>query len=279
MKTLKGKTALVTGASSGLGAAFARDLASRGASLVITARRRANLEALAEEITKAHGVDVTVIELDLSEPGAAAELFAQTEGDGRIIDVLINNAGAGIHQEFAELPWDRIARQIQLNVVSLTELTHRFTRAMLARGGGWVLNVSSIGAYTPCPTYATYAAGKAFVRDFSEAIAHELRGTNVRVCSLCPGGTITEFHQAAGQEMPSYMRAAFMSAERCARIGLAALFGGRRNVVSGFMNTLSMFLLRFMPRRWIVWSAALTMGKPRPLLSAPAHSRTPSHSS
>jgi short-subunit dehydrogenase len=145
----------------------------------------------------------------------------------------------------------------------LTELTHRFARAMLARGRGWILNVASIGAYTPSPTYATYSAGKAFVRDVTEAVAYELQGTPVRVCCLCPGGTLTEFHQAAGHELPGLFKATFMTAESCAEIGLRALFSGRRNVVSGFSNKLSMFMLRFMPRRIIVWVAALTMGKPR----------------
>ncbi len=116
--------------------------------------------------------------------------------------MLVNNAGGGLHQNFVDTPWERIAKQIQLNVVSLTELTHRFVRAMVSRGRGHVLNVSSIGAYTPSPTYATYSAGKAFVRDFTEAIAFELKDTPVRVCSLCPGGTLTEFHQAAGHELP-----------------------------------------------------------------------------
>jgi short-subunit dehydrogenase len=260
---LKGRRALVTGASSGLGAAFARLLAARGADLVITARRADNLEALSKELGERHGVKVTVIPLDLSDPAAPAELYAKTEGAGVAIDVLVNNAGGGIHQNFVDLPWERVARQIQLNVVSLTELTHRFAKAMLGRGRGHILNVASIGAYTPTPTYATYSAGKAFVRDVTEAIAYELAGTPVRVCCLCPGGTLTEFHQAAGHELPGVFRSTFQTAEACAAVGLEALFGGRRNVVSGFFNKLSMFLLRFMPRRLIVWVSALTMGTPR----------------
>jgi short-subunit dehydrogenase len=262
-RDLTGRTALVTGASSGLGVAFARLLAERGADLVITARRKANLDALAQELEKKHGVAVDVIALDLSEPGSAEKLWDATEGSGRAVDVLVNNAGGGMHANFVDAAWDRIARQIQLNVVSLTELTHRFTKAMLARGRGHVLNVSSIGAYTPTPTYATYAAGKAFVRDFTEALAYELRRTPVRVCSLCPGGTVTEFHQAAGQEPSKLVRSTFMSAEDCAIIGLRALFGGRRNVVSGMINTLSVFFMRFLPRRLLVWVAARTMGTPR----------------
>jgi uncharacterized protein len=260
---LKGKTALVTGASSGLGVAFARLLASRGANLVITARREENLKALSTELTEKHGVQVAVLALDLSDPGAAERLHAETEGKGKAIDVLVNNAGGGIHRNFVDIPWDAVRRQIQLNVTSLTELTQRFAQSMLARGRGHVLNVASIGAYTPSPTYATYSAGKAFVRDFTEAIAYELQGSGVRVCCLCPGGTLTEFHQAAGHELPRAFRATFMTADKCASIGLSALFGGRWNVVSGLFNKISMFLLRFTPRRVMLWMTALTMGKPR----------------
>ncbi|MBI5516867.1 MAG: SDR family oxidoreductase [Deltaproteobacteria bacterium] len=261
--SMKGKRALVTGASSGLGVAFAKLLASWGADLIITARREENLQALAKELRDKHAVDVKVQVVDLSEPDGATKLWDATEGAGVTVDVLVNNAGGGLHRDFVDAPWDKLLRQLQLNVVSLTELTHRFARAMLARKQGWVLNVSSIGAYTPSPTYATYSAGKAYVRDMSEAIAHELRDTPVRVCCLCPGGTLTEFHQAAGHELPKIFRATFMSAEDCARIGLDALFAGRRNIISGITNALSMFLLRFLPRRLIVALAALTMGKPK----------------
>ena len=264
LRDLQGRRALVTGASSGLGAAFARLLAARGADLVLTARREANLKALASELEAAHQVRVEIRVLDLSEPGSAEALFAQTEGQDLPIDILINNAGGGIHAHFVDIPWERTARQIQLNVTSLVELTWRFSRAMLARQRpGHILNVSSVGAYTPSPTYATYSAGKAFVRDFSEAIAYELRDTQVRVCSLCPGLTRTEFHQAAGQEVSPLVATTYMTAEAVANIGLRALFSGRRNIVSGWFNALAMWLTRFVPRRMLAWSAALAMGTPR----------------
>jgi short-subunit dehydrogenase len=264
MQSLQGQTALVTGASSGLGVEFARQLAARGADVVITARRRENLEALAKEIRERHGVTVTVIALDLSQPGAARALYDQTEGAGRAVDILINNAGGGAHQRFAEIPWEKTAAQIQLNIVSLTETTHLFVRGMLARGRGHVLNVSSVGAYTPTPFFATYAAGKAYVRDFSEALAYELRRTPVRVMSLCPGGVLTEFQKSAGTVIPPMVAWTFMSADACARVGLRALFAGRRNIIAGVFNKLGMFFLRFLPRRTQVWSAALTMGEPLP---------------
>lgn len=266
---LKGKRALVTGASSGLGVAFARLLAARGAHLVITARRVQNLESLAKELRDKHGVEVSVIGLDLSEPDAPQKLVDATEGDKKPIDVLINNAGGGIHQHFVDIPWERTLRQIQLNVTSLTELTYHFTRAMVKRGFGYVLNVSSVGAYSPTPTYATYSAGKAYVRDFSEAIAYELKDTPVRVCSLCPGLTETEFHKASGHTLAPVLKSTRMSAEDCATIGLSALFRGRRNIISGLINKISMFMLRFFPRRMLVWGAALTMGEPKSSMGAP----------
>jgi uncharacterized protein len=263
--SLKGKWALVTGASSGIGVDFARQLAGLGASLVIVARRKDRLEALAAELRAANGVEVTVIDLDLSEASSAERLFAATEGAGRTIDILINNAGGGIHQTFLEIPLERTRQQIQVNLTSLVELTWRYARAMRQRGGGHILNVASIGAYTPSPFYATYSATKAFVRDFTEAVAYELADSPVRICSLCPGGVTTEFHQAAGHELPSIFRSTFMSSADCARIGLEGLFGGRRNLVSGLVNKLGMWLLRFMPRRTIVWLAALAMGRPKPV--------------
>jgi short-subunit dehydrogenase len=253
---LKGQRALVTGASSGIGDQLARQLAARGADLVITARREARLVALADEIRQQYAVEVTVIPLDLGDPKAPAQLWDATEGQDRPVDILINNAGFGIQQPFADIPWERSLQQMQVNLISLTELAYRFICSMKKRGRGYVLNVSSIGAYLPCPEFATYAAGKAYVRNFTEALAFELKGTGVRACCLCPGGTATEFSEVAGQSLPKVVAMTMMSAERCARIGLAALFRGRRNIVSGWSNSLGMFLLRLVPRRLAAWIAA-----------------------
>lgn len=256
---LKGKTAIVTGASSGIGESFARQLAERGAHLVVVARRKERLEKLAGELRAKHGVTVDVLALDLGAKESPQALFDATEGAGRTIDVLINNAGFGTQGPFVDIPWDKSSEQLQLNVFSLTELTYRFVVAMKARNRGYVLNVASIGAYMPVAGYATYGAGKAFVRNFSEALAHELRKTDVRVCCLCPGPTETEFLEVSGQKVGALEKLFFMTAERCARIGLRALFGGRRLIVSGVMNTLLMFWLRFVPRRLVTWGAAMFM--------------------
>jgi hypothetical protein len=257
---LRGRTALVTGASSGIGVSFARQLAAMGAGLVLTARRKDRLDSLADELRAEHGVDVETIALDLGDPGAPKALFDATEGAGKPVDVLVNNAGFGTQARFDRMAWTKASEQLQLNVVSLTELTHRFLAPMLTRGRGYVLNVSSIGAYMAVPGYATYAAGKAYVLSFTEALAAELAGTPVRACCLCPGGTRTEFFQAAGQKPGWLVEASLMSADRCARIGLRALFGGRRNIIAGIANTLMCWSLRLVPRRLAAWIAGFVMG-------------------
>lgn len=258
---LKGRTALVTGASSGIGVSFARELARAGANLVLTARRGDRLDALAKELKDAHGTEVTTIALDLGRAGAPKELFDATEGAGKPVDIVVNNAGFGTQERFDRIAWEKCAEQIQLNMVSLTELTHRFLVPMITRERGHILNVASIGAYMPVPFYATYAAGKAYVRNFSEALSSELSATNVRVCCLCPGGTRTAFLDVSGQKASWLVEASLMSADRCARIGLRALLGGRRNIVAGFGNSLMCWWLRFLPRRIMVWIAGIVMGK------------------
>jgi short-subunit dehydrogenase len=253
---LRGKRALVTGASSGIGVSFAKQLAARGASIVITARRKERLESVAESIRKEHGVEVEVIACDLGKPDGAKALWDATEGKGTSIDVLINNAGFGTKKPFVEQPWDKTFEELQLNLVSLTELTKRFAQAMLKRGAGHILNVASVGAYLPTPSMSSYGAGKAYVRNFSEGLAYELSDTGVRVCCLCPGATESEFADTAGLALASWKKIAYMSADRCASIGLSALFRGRRNIVSGFWNSVSMFMLRFVPRPMAAWLAA-----------------------
>lgn len=253
-------TALVTGASSGIGKDIASQLAAQGLNLIITARRKARLEELAELLTGQFGVEVLVVASDLSAPGASAALFEQTEGAGKAVDVLINNAGFGTQNNFVETPWDTLSGQLQLNIVALTHLSHLFGNAMKERGRGWIMNVASIGAYLPTPKYATYAAGKSYVRNFTEAFAYEMAPSGVRVCSVCPGATKTEFMDVAGHSLPIWQKPALMSSERCARIAIKALFGWRRNKVTGFWNGVGMFLLRLVPRRVMVWVSAKIMG-------------------
>jgi short-subunit dehydrogenase len=258
---LKGKTALVTGASSGLGYCFAEQLAARGVDLVITARRAERLEKLAAGLSDRYSVQVTCIPQDLSESGAAKKLFDQTEGAGRPVDILINNAGFASFGPFSRQSWGTVNKLILVDILALTELTHRFIQAMHSRNRGYILNVSSFAAYMPVPGYAAYAAAKTYVRNFTEALAHEIRKTPVRACCLCPGATATEFWEVAGQKRPPFLiRATMSSPRKVARTGLKALFRRRRNVVSGFLNKLVVWLTRFSPRRFAVRLAALVAG-------------------
>ncbi|MCO5166022.1 MAG: SDR family oxidoreductase [Planctomycetes bacterium] len=273
-KRLQGQRALVTGASSGIGLELARVLAEEGAHLVLVARRTERLEALAAELRQKHGVDARVLTSDLQQPDAARALFERTEGEGLTIDVLVNNAGFGNYDDFVAIPWEKHASMLQVNVVALTELSHLFLPKMIERRHGFLMNVASIGAYLPCPTFGVYAASKAYVRNVTEAIDYELKGTGVRAISVCPGGTTTEFLDAANQQLKPHASLAMMSAERCARIAVRKMLGGRRNVVTGFLNSLGMWLLRFVPRGMYAWIGALSMGaavekKPRALAAAP----------
>jgi len=247
-RRLDGKTALVTGASSGIGAALARELAREGANLVLTARRQDRLQALAQELTESHDVHVSVEAVDLGAPGAAAIVEERTEGAGVAIDVLVNNAGFGLYEPFAAAPWERYAQMLTLNVVALTELTHRMVPHMIARGRGWVMNVASIGAYLPTPTFAVYGASKAYVRNFTEALRYELRGTGVRAIAVCPGATQSEFTLVAGQTLLPSAERWLMSAEKCAAIAVRKMLAGRATVVTGSVNALGMWLLRLLPR-------------------------------
>lgn len=272
-KRLAGQRALVTGASSGIGAEIAKELAKEGANLVLVARRQGRLDALAAEIKQAHGVEARTVALDLGKPNAALELFEATEGSELPVDVLVNNAGFGAYEDFVKTPWERYAGMIQLNVTALTHATHLYLPAMIGRGHGHVMNIASVGAYTPCPTFAVYAATKAYVRNMTEAVDFELKGTGVRAICVSPGGTRTEFVEAAGQTVKKTGEMAMMSASECAQIAVRKMLAGRRNVITGFMNALSMFLMRFLPRPLITWIAYQGMkagvDKAPPKLAAP----------
>lgn len=239
----KDKTALVTGASAGIGASLARLLAQGGARLVLTARRQERLEALKAELVAVHGVEVEVVPEDLGDPEGPGRLFAAVEALGHPVDLLINNAGFGVSGRFAETDWARERAMIGLNVTSLVELTKLFLPGMLARRRGDVLLVSSIAAFVETPTFAVYAATKAFVTHFGSALSWELRGTGVRVSVLHPGGTATEFLDVAGMKPMRLADLGIMSADRVARIGLAAMARGRRWVVTGWMNTVAMWVV------------------------------------
>jgi short-subunit dehydrogenase len=264
MNVLHGRTALVTGASSGLGVDFATILAERGCNLVLVARREDRLSALAEQLSARHGVRADVIGMSLAPLGAAQLLYDRLQAMHLAVDVLINNAGFGVWGPFAEVPWEREEEMLRLDIIALVHLTKLFLRDMLARDRGWILQVSSIGAYQPSPTYATYSAGKAFVLSFGEALNYELRGTNVKVSVLSPGVTATEFLDVAGQARTLYQRLSMMPSRPVAEMGIEAMLRGKPSKVAGLMNAVTAWSLRFVPRRLqaAMASVAMQMGAP-----------------
>ncbi len=246
---IRGRWAVVTGASSGLGVDFARELAERGCNTVLVARREERLRALAQELEQDNGVDTEVVVLDLSQPDAAESLYRRLVHHGLTVDVLINNAGVGAHGEFLTIPWERERTMLDLNIVALVHLTKLFGRDMVERGFGRILQVASAAAYQPVPTYSTYAAAKSFVVNFGEALNYELRGTGVTCTVLSPGVTHTEFQEVAGHEYTDYMRRFGMQSRQVARIGVRALLRRRASVVAGRQNALLAWSVRLVPRR------------------------------
>ena len=254
--------ALVTGASGGIGADLARELATHGHDLVLAARGVAAMEALAAELQKL-GAEVTVVAADLARPGAAAALVEEIGRRGLAVDVLINNAGLGAAGRFDRTEPGRIAEMLNVNIVALTELTRLLLPDMIARRRGRIMLVASVAGFQPGPHMAAYFASKAYVLSLGEALSYELRGTGVSVTTLCPGATATSFFTVAGAEkslMARRMRRMMASAE-VARLGYQALAAGRKVVITGAMNRATALAVRYMPH-WITLPAtALLMSE------------------
>lgn len=246
---LRKKTALVTGASSGLGVDFARNLAAQGCDLILVARREDLLQQVKQEISGRFQVDVEVMPLDLTDVDATSRLYEQVAERGKAVDVLVNNAGYGLYGRFLEIPWQREKDMIELDIITLVHLTKLFLQGMVARNFGYVLHVSSIGAYQPTPLYASYSAAKSFVLSFGEAVNYELRKTNVRCTVVSPGVTATEFLKVAGQQPTLYQRLAMMPSADVARIGVESMLKGRASVVPGRLNAITAWSNRLIPRR------------------------------
>lgn len=235
--------ALITGASAGLGAEFARQLAKRGHRLVLAARRKERLDELAAELGNARAVQI-----DLGRPGAAAELMRDVERAGEHVDLLINNAGFGLHGRLAQLDGARQREMIDLNCGALTELCHAVLPAMLERGSGGILNVASTAAFQPGPGMAVYFATKAFVLSLTEALHEELRGKGVRVTALCPGPTKTEFGQVAGFKGNGALDRWSMDPPAVVLAGLKGLDRNKAIVIPGKLNKTGAVSTRFAPR-------------------------------
>ena len=230
----------MTGASSGIGWEISRQLAAQGTNLVVVARDKERLAALASEVGASHdGVEVEVLPADLADPAQLGAVEARLADEGRPIDLLVNNAGYGTYGRFADLDRDREENEIRVNVVALVRLTHAALGPMLARDRGAIMNVSSITGMQGTPGNATYGATKAFVTAFSEAVYEELVGTNVTLTVVLPGATRTEFHTRAGVAQRNIPRSAWQSADAVAAEALAATRAGKPLVVTGRLNKLA----------------------------------------
>jgi short-subunit dehydrogenase len=241
-------TALITGASSGLGEEFARQLARENYDLVLTARREDRLHAVAAEAKKLGAAKVEVIAADLGQPDAASKLHRQVGERGLEIDCLINNAGFGTHGIFHKLPLEREVEQINLNITSLVAMTRLFLDGMVARRRGIIINVASTAAFQPVPYMATYGASKSFVLDFSEAVAYEVKSLGVTVMALCPGPTRTEFQDVAGVNETGVPSFAYMDAKTVVAQALASAKRGKSIRINGIMNQVMAQSTRFTPR-------------------------------
>jgi hypothetical protein len=257
------ETVLVTGASAGIGLSLAKLFAEEGFDLVLVARRKAELEALAESCRREHGVRADAIPMDLLASDAPAQLMGRLEADDLAIDVLVNNAGLMEMGRFAQIDAEKHERLLHLNVLVLTSLTHRVVQSMLARGHGRILNVASTSSFQPVPSLALYAASKAFVLSLSESLSEELKGTGVTVTALCPGFTRTDMldraqgeHEAA-QSIPAFM---LSDVDSVARAGYEACMAGQAVVVPGLPNRLAASLVQLYPR-WLVRTVGGFVGR------------------
>jgi uncharacterized protein len=243
-------TALVTGASSGIGEAIAEELAARGCTLVLVARREEALQALAAGLRERHGIRTEVVVADLAVPGAADALAAEVAGRGLVVDVLVNNAGLGDFSAFAEADPAKLETMVQLNVGALTALTRALLPGMLARGHGTVLNVASTAAFLPGPLMAVYYASKAYVLSLSEALAEEVRGSGVRVSVLCPGPVATGFQDAAALHRSQLLEGGtpVMDAATVATAAVRGVERGAVRIVPGALNKVTTVLPRLVPR-------------------------------
>src|SRR5438876_8466405 len=252
-------TTLITGASSGIGEAFARQLASRGHNLLLVARSDDKLINLCNELGRINGARAQYVAMDLSEPDAPARLFEETQKRDLQIDFLINNAGFGSMGDFTTLDLDQALNMIDLNVRALVELTNRFLAPMRERQSGSIINVASTAGFQPVPFMATYAATKAFVLSFSEALWEENRPLGIKVMALCPGVTDTNFFDAAKIQRPPARIS--QTPEAVVETALRGLARGKSSVISGWTNFMMVEAERLTPRTWVVRIAGTMLRK------------------
>jgi uncharacterized protein len=256
MTPWKGKWALITGASAGIGVALARELATGGTNLILTARRTERLETLARELAAAHKISAQIFSADLAHLNAPEEIFAFTLGKKIEIDLLINNAGFAKYGEFTNADTKRLLDMVQVNCSAVVHLSRLYLPDMVKRRQGYVMIVASTASFQAVPYLSTYAATKAFDLILAEGLAEEMKPYGVRVCALCPGSTESEFSEVAGQSALAAARRNRETAEKVARVGLKALAAGKSYVISGTGNYLGAHSQRLVPRRWVTRIAA-----------------------
>jgi hypothetical protein len=248
MNKFSGQTALITGASSGIGVEFARALAKAGSHLVLVARREDRLQALKKELEGSSNIRVDVFSADLSGVIGCEALIDTIDEKRLSIDILINNAGFGYEGEFISQKTERLKEMIGLNVTTLTFLTQYFGGLMAQKKSGYILLMSSVGAFTPCPRIAVYDATKAYVLLLGDALNNELKKHKVKVTTLCPGATRTEFFDVAGQSLNPLVKMTLMSSKTVAMKGLKGLSVGKSVVIPGLLNKLTVLGLWLLPR-------------------------------
>jgi len=255
------RTALITGASSGIGEAFAKALAARGLDLILVARSEDKLRALAKQLAEVHSRRVEVVTADLSLQGSAAKVHTAAGALGMPVDLLINNAGFGSAGAFHTLDGARERQEVMLNAAAVVDMTHAFLPAMLGEGRGGIINVASMAAFQPLPFFTTYAATKAFVLSFTQGIRGEVRRKGIKVLCVCPGPVDTPFFEATGNEKlrGTVPRATFMSADAVVRGSVKALAAGRSVFVPGVANRLVAAGTHFVPRDVLAAMTAMVM--------------------
>lgn len=256
LNNLAGRTALITGASSGIGREFAHEFARRGCDLVLTARSRDRLTELADELRHTHGVTALVLTRDLARPGAAADLVAELTTHRIAVDILVNNAGFGAHGDLVDTPPERLDAMTALNVDAVVGLTSRLLPGMVERKAGAIINLASTAAFQPIPHMAVYGATKAFVLSFSRALWAETKDSGVAVLALSPGATDTEFFQVAGEDAAVGPR---RSTAQVVGTALRALAQGRPSVVDGRRNALMAWVSPRSPERLVIGVAERTV--------------------
>ncbi|GBD87949.1 D-beta-hydroxybutyrate dehydrogenase [bacterium BMS3Abin03] len=247
---MNNKTALITGASSGIGYELAKIFAKDGYNLVLVARNEQKLNQLKSELSGKHNITVKVLPKDLSKPHAAEEIFNEVKNESISIDVLVNNAGFGIFNDYWNTDYKKEQEMLQVNIMSLARLTNLFAKDMIKRGDGKILNVASTAAFQPGPMMAGYYASKSFVLSYSQAINFELKKRGVQVSTLCPGPTITEFQTRAGMgNINLFKKSLTMTAEQVAKIGYKGLMKGKPVIIAGITNKIGAMSSKWSPAK------------------------------